>query len=211
MNTRKPFVAMTVVLLLQLLLIRLACYVQAHPLNDADLLISRLIQRHRSLFLDELMYGISFHGSIYPVISMVLITAGVYYFRGYIKEAIFVVLTLQAIPVSYLIKIMVERPRPDSDMIRVIEWNNSASFPSATVAVFVLFLGFNLLLSLSVKKFHLPVRKAIWIVSIPFIFLIGFSRIYLGAHWFTDVIGGMIVGLMLLLIQGWIYLRSGRT
>lgn len=50
-------------------------------------------------------------------------------------------------------------------------------------------IGYGLLV-LEVQKSALKYKKVIEIFLIMMIFLIGLSRIYLGVHYFSDVIGG---------------------
>jgi undecaprenyl-diphosphatase len=51
--------------------------------------------------------------------------------------------------------------------------------------------------------------RARWLRGLVLVFglglplLIGFSRIYLGVHYFTDVLGGWVTGLALALLAGW--------
>lgn len=50
-------------------------------------------------------------------------------------------------------------------------------------------------------------RRWLWVVAVAVILLLGFSRVYLGVHFPTDVLGGWAIGAVLL----WIYLGVQRT
>src|SRR5690625_3599544 len=54
---------------------------------------------------------------------------------------------------------------------------------------------------------ELPGRSRVWpyLVSGIVVGAMGFARIYLGAHWLTDVIGGMLLGIVWLLVLGLAY------
>ena len=59
-------------------------------------------------------------------------------------------------------------------------------------------IGYGLLV-LEVQKSSLKYKKVIEIFLMMMIFLIGLSRIYLGVHYFSDVIGGFLLSLSYLL------------
>jgi hypothetical protein len=79
------------------------------------------------------------------------------------------------------------------------------SFPSITNTMSTITFGFFAVLIAR----ELPGRRRIWpyLVSGVVVALIGFARIYLGAHWLSDVIGGMLFGIFWLLILGIAYRR----
>ncbi|NDK37945.1 phosphatase PAP2 family protein [Pseudoxanthomonas gei] len=79
------------------------------------------------------------------------------------------------------------------------------SFPSITITMATITFGFFAVLIAR----ELPGRRRIWpyLVSGIVVALIGFARIYLGAHWLSDVIGGMLFGIFWLLVLGTAYRR----
>jgi undecaprenyl-diphosphatase len=92
---------------------------------------------------------------------------------------------------SNLLKLAIERPRPDL-VARLVEVNTT-SFPSghATLAA-VTYLTLGALLS----RVEARRRAKIYVltVAVALTVLIGVSRIYLGVHWPTDVLAGWCVG-----------------
>lgn len=86
-----------------------------------------------------------------------------------------------------LIKIIVQTPRPPLSFLR--DW----SFPSGHVLSFVACFGF---LAYLVYKLpgHYFFRKIFFTILIGLIILIGPSRIYLGDHWISDVLGAYLIG-----------------
>lgn len=95
-----------------------------------------------------------------------------------------------AIATSSVGKFLIGRTRPDMQLdITVI----SSSFPSghATMGTAVYgIIAYIIACALPLARQRFEV--AFW--TIVFIFMIGFSRIFLGVHFLTDVIGGFIVG-----------------
>ena len=77
------------------------------------------------------------------------------------------------------------------------------SFPSIPITMSTITFGFFAVLIAR----ELPGRRRIWpyLVSGIVVTLIGFARVYLGAHWLSDVVGGMLFGIFWLLILGIAY------
>ena len=93
------------------------------------------------------------------------------------------------------LKLFFQRPRPEPPIRDFWLTLRTTSFPSGhsmgSVIGYVL-LAYLLWLVLP----HRWARRAAILVPGLLILAIGFSRIYLGAHWFTDVVGGYLAGLV---------------
>lgn len=98
---------------------------------------------------------------------------------------------------AFLAKFIIQRPRP-ADLIPVyIE--KSYSFPSAHATIAVAFYGFlTIFLWKNSRNWKSKINYFFWGITI--IFLIGLSRVYLGVHYFGDVMGGYLLGLLWLII-----------
>ncbi len=109
---------------------------------------------------------------------------------------------------NLLFSTLVHRPRPTSVLIHIYRTAPTGSFPSGHVENDVVFLGFLLYLSFSQPISQWRYR---WVL-IPFqvyaivnILLIGYSRIYEGSHWLTDVSGGYFSGALWLFALIFLY------
>ena len=93
------------------------------------------------------------------------------------------------------IKFMIRRDRPIDSLISV----GGFSFPSGHSMVSMAFYGF--LVYLFYKLVDKKILKCFLISFFCLlILLIGFSRIYLGVHYFSDVVVGFLISILLLLI-----------
>lgn len=92
--------------------------------------------------------------------------------------------------INVIIKEIVARPRPE--ILRLVH-ETSYSFPSGHAMVATGFYGY--LIYIAYKKISKEsLRNTIIALLSILILLIGMSRIYLGVHYATDVIGGFIIG-----------------
>jgi membrane-associated phospholipid phosphatase len=186
----------------------LTLLVHLFPISAIDLKFSEEIQEHQNPFIDKLMYLISCPGFMPESVIMVGVTSLLFFLFKYKKAALFVLLTSAAGLISTIIKMLVNRPRPSKDLVRILHDTTQQSFPSGHMLFYVVFFGFLILLMFQLENVPKIVRYMVGLISAFFIFTIPFSRIYLGAHWFTDVLGGFLLGLPSLYLLSWLYLRK---
>jgi membrane-associated phospholipid phosphatase len=98
-------------------------------------------------------------------------------------------------------KVIVARPRPDQSLVQVIAQYNHDSFPSGHTFFFVEFFGFLFFILYITPLRRRAVRQAFLTSLAVLIAFIGISRVYMGAHWPSDVIGGYLAGTLWLALM----------
>lgn len=162
-------------------------------INTIDNAIYETIIKIMNSNITAIMIFISFLGSAITLITLALASIFLVKDKKYSK-LIMLNLALSFI-LNRILKLIIARPRPPRLRL-VIE--NGYSFPSGHSMVSFAFYGFLIYLinkNLKNKKIKYPL---IILLSL-LILLIGISRIYLGVHYVTDVLGGYIIGLIYLI------------
>lgn len=98
--------------------------------------------------------------------------------------------------VNNIVKIIIRRPRPEVTKL-VIE--HSYSFPSGHTMAATMMYGILMYYVLN-SKLNKYLKLLICILLGGLVILVGISRIYLGAHYFTDVVAGIVLSSLLLLV-----------
>ncbi len=190
------------------LFLALACFVHEHPILLLDVAITQEFQEQQLPWLKSFMVAVSFLGSQFLVFAfLILLTGALFWFLRLRLEALFLLgLSAVSFALNQLIKFLVSRPRPTSSLVEIFQSAYGQSFPSGHVMSYLAYWG--LLFSLG---FILLKRDRWWhylLLLIPglFVLLIGPSRVYLGSHWASDVLGGYLFGGLLLGMALWLYL-----
>ena len=138
---------------------------------------------------------VSWLGSAYAILGLTLVVAIIlaYRKRWSLVFGLFTSIFGSAVT-AYILKEMIARPRPEVAM-QAYTASTLYSFPSihATLAVaFYVFIMWLIYGTLSAT------RKYLTIAAISIIILaIGFSRLYLGVHYPSDVAAGAVIGFIL--------------
>lgn len=191
--------------------VTLSCLVFFLPLEYLDIHISEEIQEKQTPYLDSIMVWLSWFGRTSVSVIIVGTTAVLFLFSGYKKESILVISTLLSGIIGLGFKMLINRPRPSKDFVVLLEETKYQSFPSGHVLFYTVFFGAMILIILNLKKIRYKVKSFLIIICLSFVFFGAVSRVYLGAHWFTDVLGGFILGIFCVLIMGYFYVRSNKN
>jgi len=169
-----------------------------HNLNQ---LVFYTLQALHNPPFDHAMVFITGMGDIWLLAGLVLFTAG-YLFITKQYLALWHWLAAFTFPVLLveLLKRFYALPRPPG-----IEMLQGYAYPSGHATLATATYGFlAILLARDVRPAY---RLAIYSSASLLILLIAFSRLYLGAHWLTDVTGGMLLGLAWTALLGIAYRR----
>ena len=141
-----------------------------------------------------IMIGISLFGSASVLIGITII---LWLLCKNKKIPKYVTLNLVSVFIlNRLIKIIVRRPRPE--VVTLIR-ESGYSFPSAHSMISFAFYGF--IIYLILKKSKLKKLKVLNSILLTLLILfIGISRVYLGVHYATDVLGGFLIALAYLIV-----------
>ena len=163
-----------------------------------ELSVTLWIQSWRTPWLDRVMSAVSKPGFMALALPILGIITAALFVKGWRKESILLLAaTLVATLVVTVIGDAVARARPPADIVWIFEDADGFSFPSGHVTHYVVVLGALALFSTRSKR-----RRAFrWLVIATLILAlvaVGISRIYLGAHWVSDVVAGYAVGAAIL-------------
>lgn len=172
----------------------LSLIVRRNPTLSADVSTTIRIQRRQHPQLTQTMSLVSWLG--FRPQSLILPASLVVWFwtTGQPRNARFLIAAWAASMVSYTTKRLVMRPRPGGSEIQVVDADlRDSSFPSGHVLHYVVFWGFaGYLWNATV---HRPGLREIPVAILGvLISTVGISRVYLGHHWLTDVIGSYSLG-----------------
>jgi len=184
--------------------------VKTTPFFAVDLQLTRSIQLFNFPSFAFLMDMLSWPGYGPQVVFITGVIVVVIYGFGLHWEAVTALAAaLFTTLVNVVVKDLVQRPRPAGNMVDVMGVLNSYSFPSGHVMFYIGFFGFIAFLTFSLFKPSWQ-RSLLLVLLGILIALIGISRIYLGQHWASDVLGAYLLGSLALVVNTQFY-RWGKT
>jgi undecaprenyl-diphosphatase len=170
----------------------LAWLVHKHVTLPIDILLSRAMQKRTPRLLRTTSIAISYTGEA-TLLNLLAIPTAVVLWKVHRRlEALMLAgMCWTGTLVRVVLRLIVNRPRPNPLVVRMEQKPKGKSFPSGHVVASVTFWGWLFILGLQHLKGQ---QKAL--LSIPALLMmwIGPARIYSGQHWTSDVLGGYLLG-----------------
>jgi membrane-associated phospholipid phosphatase len=175
-----------------------------------DVRLADLVQSIGAPAFNRLMVAVSALGTGWTAVGLVLsVGFGLILARFRVEGIICMVGVGLGSVVNVLLKELIGRPRPVEPLVNVTGIFHHESFPSGHVTFVLEFFGFVFFLAfVLLKRGYL--RTAVLILLGIQISLIGVSRVYLGAHWPSDVAGAYLFGgvWLMLMIEAYRQLKA---
>ena len=205
--TRIPLVAF----FLCFALLALAIADQAPAIDSFNATINALVHGTRGM-LDGFFVTITTLGDLLPMTALCLIVCAILVIaRKWDSLAFFATNVILAVVCVQALKFIFAVPRPGAETLVPIP--GSFSFPSAHSFCSLIVLGMiGLLIFRALNRKGVPYNAAIvpGIILVIFAILIGISRIYVGVHWPSDVLGGWLLAGMWLPFASALYTVGAR-
>ena len=187
--------------ILALIMSIFAWFIKQFP---GDLYWTLRLQSFHSNFLLSIMKGASFiFGGWFSVVVVVVIGILVWWRIGRLEAILIPIAGLLSL-VNVVLKLIIARQRPSANLVQVLYQMQTNGFPSGHAVFAIMVLGLSAYFIFINMENHI-LRTVVLVGLVALILLIGTSRVYLGVHWPSDVIGGYIIGGALLTALIWFY------
>lgn len=194
-------------LLSAMFFVRLGWELHEGRLDPLDAAVQRLVDGFRGSY-DVSMVFLTAAGDFLPMTLAVCVALLLLIAAGRPRESRFLLWsTLGCLLLNVLLKLLFHRARPHLEPAYLLPRPSSFSFPSGHTMGSAGVLG-----SLAVIVRVLRPRRAVWITVVVFnalaILGVALSRVYLGAHYPSDVLGGLFAAASWIsAVTGWVYPR----
>lgn len=160
---------------------------------SGDVLVSTWVQRATIPGIDYLVEFLNWVGRPIPLALLTgLVAIGLMSRRRY-AEAILILPATGTHAVNAILKNVIQSPRPGNEHVTIHDQAAGFGFPSGHTMAVVVFCGVVAYLAwrlIERRRYQYAVHACVALAVIG----IGFSRIYSGAHWPSDVLGGYLWG-----------------
>ena len=177
------------------LLLLLTRWVRLHPVSQFDTTISRRMQHFHPTIFSLLS---RFLGVLCSWKLAIVLTFPLTWLLWNTRQRAEAVTMTGSIVLGTALRTgmqhLIARPRPSPALVHVTKEKKSPSFPSGHAATALSWWGWLLLITTQMLKDRPMWRRTAQVILATVICLAGPSRVYLGEHWTTDVLGGYVYG-----------------
>jgi len=166
-------------------------------MNSIDIVFQAYLVGVRTPFVTEFMYLLTtiFDLSLEFAIVVLCITVLVYLIKGKKYAILFPSALIAGGILTYFLKMFFNVSRPLDTLIAPF----GQSFPSYHSVIATIFFG--MLIYIFNDYLKKPWRVILNIFCVVMVILISFSRLYLGVHWLSDVLGGILLGILVIYVS----------
>jgi undecaprenyl-diphosphatase len=208
---RDKAVPITAILLVASPLTFLSIVAHQQAFSGLDLQISQWVRALHFPGLESIMGFANTLTSAQVAVTIWVIIMAFLVLRGRPLEAVAVFATCGLWIANEVLNILVARPLPSADINQVARFWRDSSFPSGHITQAVSVFGVLTFLTLkNVQRGH--IRILVPALSVLIIGLASVGRVYVAAHWPSDVLGSYLLGSLGVIGIAWMYdrVRTGR-
>ena len=159
--------------------------------GSVELNAVRDVATQRTAVLTDVVRVLTWAGSAFLLVPLALIACLAFAQAGLRREALAVLLSLGgAMLISDLVKLLVSRPRPPVEHLQAV---TGSSFPSGHTTQASAF-WFSLVFAMPAAGASPKLTRVTAILALLIVLAVAASRVYLGVHYPSDVIAGMLLG-----------------
>lgn len=173
---------------------------QDSVVSQLDITVSDFMKDMKNPAFTDTMILLTRLGEWYGIVFISALSIIALLYGGRKREALIFSLSLiSGFLLENIVKVVIQRGRPPDSIIHA----SGYSFPSGHATMIAL---------LFLLVCHLFRKRALYIISIFIVLLVGISRIYLNVHWLSDVIAGYALAICVFSIFAiWRYLKANRV
>jgi undecaprenyl-diphosphatase len=198
---------------LTILAVVMSVYARFTALFPGDIFLLLHSQSSDSRFLFLVLYSISFFFGGWGTVPVIIVVLTIAWWRFGRLEALLILIGMALTLVTTVLKPIINSSRPIVDVVlntpaaiafRVVSQQPDNGFPSGHAFFAIVTLGLLDYYSfITIKKRILRTLTLLCLIAL--ILLVGVSRVYMGDHWPSDVIGGYLLGGIFLTALIWFH------
>lgn len=168
------------------------------PFVEADIRFMNLVASLRSIAVAKILLLFTYLGNWQFIISLGVIATIALLLLKEKRKLTFLIIGVAGGELLYAVfKLLLHRARPDMGFSLVSR--NGYAFPSGHAIMSLIFYG---MISYGFFKMFKKwwLKLLLVILAIVLIFIVGFSRVYLGVHWISDILAGWTLGIAFLIL-----------